>query len=360
MRENASGFMDLTNCAWMVRELGEPVSCVHLLDDASILVGGWDGCIKYWSDEGDLIWSTVASNRVSAMVRDQDHVYATSGLDVVCLSLLDGQEQWSIALEGSADSLVATEACLFATSSVYDIEHNDFIESAIWVISFQGEVLKTHRMAERPWTLSTYDNGVITGIGRPLNGYIIFDENGDIVDRENDWDSPTICATGQNNPVFGLADGSLRTPDGTILKKMSSAITDVDQFDESYIVAEENGRVEWFDENRNWTSNGSKVVALSHGFTIHDYRTIWIARWNGSQGELNVRSADAGEFVASLPNKRIHSIASSNARMAVGCENGQVYVWDKVLFERRISQPVENQSDVSRNEMLKRLRALRK
>ena len=360
MKRNASQVMDLTSCTWMVRELGEPVSCVHLLDDASLLIGGWNGCIKYFSNEGDIIWTTRTSNRISAMVLEKECVYVTSGLDVVCLDLLDGQQHWEIALEGSADSIVATESGLFATSSVYDIEHNDFIESAIWFISFDGEVKKTHRMAERPWTLSRYNEGIITGIGRPLNGYIVLGEKGDILDREDDWESPTICATGGNNPVFGLADGTLKTHSGTVLKHMGSAITHVDHFEEAYVVAEETGRVEFFDTERYWSSTGSKVVALCHGFTIQDCGTVWIARWNGFEGELLVKSTDTGESIATLSEKRIHNIASSQTRMAVGCENGQVYVWDRALLERRLDQPMESRSDTSRNEMMQRLRALRK
>ena len=93
MKRNASQVMDLTSCTWMVRELGEPVSCVHLLDDASLLIGGWNGCIKYFSNEGDVIWTTRTSNRISAMVLEKECVYVTSGLDVVCLDLLDGQQR---------------------------------------------------------------------------------------------------------------------------------------------------------------------------------------------------------------------------------------------------------------------------
>ena len=64
MRSSASETMDLNSCTWMVRELGEAVSCTLLLEDNSLLVGGWDGRIKYWSDEGDIIWEAQTPNRI--------------------------------------------------------------------------------------------------------------------------------------------------------------------------------------------------------------------------------------------------------------------------------------------------------
>ena len=64
----------------MVRELGEAVSCTLLLDDNTLLVGGWDGRIKYWSDEGDVIWEAQTPNRISSMVVQDECIYATSGL----------------------------------------------------------------------------------------------------------------------------------------------------------------------------------------------------------------------------------------------------------------------------------------
>ena len=54
------------SCTWMVRELGEAVSCTVLLDDDSLLVGGWDGTIKHWTEAGDLVWKRkrpIASHR---------------------------------------------------------------------------------------------------------------------------------------------------------------------------------------------------------------------------------------------------------------------------------------------------------
>ena len=108
MKRNASQAMDLTSCTWMVRELGEAVSCTVLLDDDSLLVGGWDGTIKHWTEVGDLVWEAKTHNRISSMVIKDGSIYATSGLHIVCLQASTGTIQWDVALEGSADAVMAT------------------------------------------------------------------------------------------------------------------------------------------------------------------------------------------------------------------------------------------------------------
>ena len=352
--------MDLNSCTWMVRELGEAVSCTLLLEDNSLLVGGWDGRIKYWSDEGDIIWEAQTPNRISSMVVQGECVYVTSGLHLVCLKQSNGEQVWDMALEGSADAVVSTATCILAVSSVYDIEHNDFIESAIWAISFEGELLQTHRMAERPWTLHTYNNGAIAGLGRPMNGYLVLDENGNILEQNKDWGSPTICSTDGENPVFGLADGSVCSLDGTQVHAMDSAISNIVAKREIMLLADDQGRVVLLNDSKQWEANGNDVVAISFGFEINNHDSCWVARWNGSQGALSVHSVEGGAELASLHGHRIHDIAFNGNRLAAGFENGQVYVWEKDLFQRRLNQPPQASNDVGRNAMFEKLRSLRK
>ena len=360
MRQNASEVMDLSNCTWMVRELGEAVSCTVLLDDDSLLVGGWDGTIKYWSEGGDLIWECQTPNRISSMAIQDGFIFATSGLHIVCIASSTGEIRWDVPLEGSADAVVTTKECVLATSSVYDIEHNDFIESAIWSISFDGDVLATHRIAERPWTLHPYENGAIAGLGRPMNGYLILDTHGGVIEQIKEWESPTICSTRSENPVFGLADGSIRSLDGALLQSMESAISYVNEHADGYLVANDQGRVEFFDNDQGWAINGNEVVGLSIGFEVDNKSTCWIARWNGALGELIVHSMADGGQIARLLEYRIHDISFNGERIAVGCENGQVFVWEKGLFKRRLEQPKQQQNDASRSAMFEKLRSLRK
>jgi len=53
-------------------------------------------------------------------------------------------------------------------------------------------------------------------------------------------------------------------------------------------------------------------------------------------------------------------MAFNGQRIAAGCENGQVFVWEKELFQRRMEKPDQQQNDPLRIAMLEKLRALRK
>ena len=77
-----------------------------------------------------------------------------------------------MALEGSADDIIWWQGDVVAISSVYDIEHNDFIESAVWRIASDGTLLWVERMDERPWTLVRADDALLAGLGRPRCGHL--------------------------------------------------------------------------------------------------------------------------------------------------------------------------------------------
>ena len=92
--------MDLVQAAWMIRDLGQPVSAIDI-EDNSVIAGGWDGLLKEWNGDGDLIWSAQCQDRIEAILRVDDKVIVTSGLHISCI--IHGEIIWSNALEGSAD-----------------------------------------------------------------------------------------------------------------------------------------------------------------------------------------------------------------------------------------------------------------
>ena len=119
MRRNASQAMDLTSCTWMVRELGEAVSCTVLLDDDSLLVGGWDGTIKHWTEAGDLVWEAKTPNRISSMV------------------VKDGSESVFSPAAFMSAVVVGSGTDPDATAARYDQKGNIFIgtDENIWIYS---------------------------------------------------------------------------------------------------------------------------------------------------------------------------------------------------------------------------------
>ena len=129
-------------------------------------------------------------------------IFATSGLHIVCIASSTGEIRWDVPLEESADAVVTTKECVLATSSVYDIEHNDFIESAIWSISFDGDVLATHRIASvRGHSIPTRTEQL--RVSRPMNGYLILDTHGGVIEQIKEWKARLSVRQGVKTRYLG-------------------------------------------------------------------------------------------------------------------------------------------------------------
>ena len=361
MRENVSGSMDLAQSTWMVRDLGQAGSDVLLLEDDSVIAGGWDGAIKYWSADGDTNWGIETPDRISCLTVKSDKLYATSGLHLLKIDMKTGEIDWQIELEGSADAVVVTGNCVIASSSVYDIEHNDFLESAIWAVSFKGDVLKTHRMDERPWTLQLSEHDVLAGLGRPKSGWMKLDADGTIIEQKEGWGTPTICSSTENPVLFGRADGSVVDMDETVLHQMEQSISALSNQEGFLLTADDSGQVDLLTKEIVWSKTGDAVVGLEHGFSHNGETTVWIARWNGARGRICVHSPSTGDELAHMEGERIHAMSVNKRRVGITTEGGLVMIWEQALFERRSKQePNAGEVDDHRNSMLAKLRALRK
>ena len=68
----------------MIRDLGQPVSAIDV-EEESIIAGGWDGSLKKWNGDGDLLWAAQCDDRIEAILRIDDYVIVTSGLHITCV-----------------------------------------------------------------------------------------------------------------------------------------------------------------------------------------------------------------------------------------------------------------------------------
>ena len=169
----------------MVRELGPPVSALQIDDNQCLIAGGWDGLLRKWDSEGDIVWTVQCSDRIESIMLVEEDIIVTSGLEITCVN--NGAITWSHQLEGSADLLEFHDGEVVATSSVYDIEHGDFMESGIWKFSLTGELQSVDRIDEKPWFIFSGDSLVI-GLGRPRCG-ALFNSN----HKKLSTDSPVTC-----------------------------------------------------------------------------------------------------------------------------------------------------------------------
>lgn len=354
--------MDLFASAWMTRSLGESVSAVYLEQEGGIFAGGWDGNLKHWDAEGELVWTATLPDRITVLAIHGGSVFATAGLHVVCLEATTGVQRWSHALEGSADSLYVFEERLYAISSVYDIEHNDFLESAVWNFSFDGTMNWIQRMDERPWTIQEFKGKLFFGLGRPKCGFSAIDAYGIITHNEVKTDSPITCGTSaKKSMLFGHANGVVSNHKGAIQSTEESSVELLVTTPLGYIAALENGTlIHRKGAEEVWSCNGDIITVQQCGFSFVDVPTHWAGRWSGSEGRVEVRNSETGELLISNQSSRCESIASNSDRIVVGFENGDICLWERSMFERRMKNGNKSEKKDERKSALQdKLRALR-
>jgi hypothetical protein len=357
--------MDLLASTWMSRSLGEAVASVALDDDHSVLVGGWNGALKRWDEKGELLWSTQLNDRINDLAVNNECVIATAGLHLVCIEKNTGDVRWTHALEGSADATVIHNEVVHAVSSVYDIEHNDFIESAVWAYDLKGDEQWVTRMDERPWTMLAHDTSLWIGLGRPKCGFATVGKDGSLTHIEGPVDSPITCGSaGKTSLFFGHADGTVSDHMSNIVLTRSSGIESLASFEDGIVVADEGGDACAFDAKgvQRWCLKGVPIVSHCGGFESNGAKTHWIARWSGSEGSLEAVNAESGEVLAISSQMHVRFMHSNEQRLIVGCENGDVHVWERSVFDRRLStnsEEDEGPKDARKSALQDKLRKLR-
>jgi len=340
--------MDLIQAAWMIRDLGQPVSALHICEDSSLIAGGWDGALKKWDSEGGLLWSVECEDRIETILLVKELVVVTSGLHITCIC--EGEIQWIHPLEGSADLLSFFEGQIIATSSVYDIEHGDFMESAVWRFSMEGELIQVDRMDEKPWFLHS-DDQLVIGLGRPKCGALIDNNHQSLA-----TDSPVTCGvSGTEEILIGHADGTISSLSGSEISKEPSSIESLICTEGGFVSALESGDLvaRKASGSELWNAKGGQVATHSASFNnLH-----WCGRYEVSSGSIEVRDAEGKLLTSSKTSKPRVSIAAQN-RVAFGFEDGQVLLWEKGLFERRLKEDSES-SDGRRSALAAKLRSLR-
>lgn len=349
----------------MVRSLDQPVSLVHVTSEHDVFAGGWHGCLTHWAEDGQHRWTAQTSDRISSIALSEHQVVVASGLHVVSLDRSSGDELWSLALEGSADELVWWQGDVVALSSVYDIEHNDFIESAVWRISPDGTLLWVERMDERPWALVQTEDALLAGLGRPRCGYLDVSDTPPFAHTASPTSSPTTSGSnGRIQALFGQTDGAVVSHLGTVLSTENSAIEHVTCMVKGYVATSDTGlAVGRTDKGEMcWSSDGAPVSMQMEAMEQDGASQLWLARDDGVNSIVNVWATNQGRRRATGEFSRVRTMHGTPQRAAVGCEDGSVVVWDREMLARRLGSesPPSQAVDDRTSALQAKLRALRK
>jgi len=357
--------MDLKAATWMVRSLDQPVSMVHLTDDQDVFAGGWDGRLTHWAEDGTHRWTAQTNDRISAIALNEHLVVVASGLHVVALDRLTGEQRWSMALEGSADDLVWWQGEIVAVSSVYDIEHNDFIESAVWRMTEDGNLSWVERIDERPWVLVQTEGRLLAGLGRPRCGHLDISGPPPFTHTKPPTSSPTTSgASGRTQGLFGQTDGTVVSHTGDVLSTEEGAVEHVTCMVKGYVATTDEGLAVGRTETGEacWSSDGASVSAQTEAMEHEGASLLWLARDSGLGSKVNVWATNQGGKIADGDFAKVRSMHGTSQRVAIGCEDGHVHVWDREMLYRRLNsdEPAPSeQVDERASALQAKLRALR-
>ena len=352
----------MISACWMRRSVGEPVSALLIDSNNDIIAGGRDGILIKWSAEGDELWSTQMPNRIGSIIIAEKGIYVCAGLHLVAVDPNTGKLLWQQALEGSADEITTINGLIYATSSVYDIEHNDFIDSAVWCFNSVGEKVWETHMAERPWAMLVTNGQLILGLGRPKMGAAFVDNDGNLTHVTLKSESPVTTGTDSiNGAIFGHANGDLTTTSGKSWTGSGASISSINAADNGQLIISNEEELITLNSNfeQAWVENLDPISTVSSGICVDEKPTIWVGINDGSKGILKVLLQEGGQLVSAMNCGKITSINSNGRMVAVGDEEGELFVWQDEMFNRRLINDEPDENDERRQSMRERLKVLR-
>ena len=357
-RATGVGVADISDYAWFVRDMPAAASAV-LLGKTRLYAGDWDGNLHAWTEEGETLWSTIGEDRIEHMCgasgAKPPFICATAGSQIVCLDAASGETKWFNQLVGSSDLVACSEdgETVLATSSVYEIELNDFIESTIWRFNSEGKSLREDTFEERPWHLLLNSDGLATmGVGRPRCG-IIRQSKSDVKHLEVASEDPVLSgSTCGGETVFGHASGLIsHLVEGVdTLIKLNTGSRDSIQaldFDGKTILAGSDDnvvRAVSIEGELLWLQPmDGQIDGCIFGFDCDSKSSSWVATWDGLRAKLTIFSHENGELITTFDNlPRIRAMVNRDSRVAIGFDDGRVMLFEHALFTRRLDGTSEN------------------
>ena len=316
-----------------------------------------------------------------------DNLFAVCGRDIVCIDITSGDLRWDAELEGSSDLVACTPdgSTILATSSIFDLEMNDFLESTFWRFNAEGELLRQDSIDERPWAIEMRSDGVaFLPLGRPRCGMIRAAEDG-LHHTPLPTGSPATCGfTGESHMVIGHADGTLTAvDDGMVMDddtytNQPGSIESISATEPGFLVAtsietgavgagfggaegiarayNQKGGLLWQIE----TPLGRNIDHVTYGPVIDERISAWISSWDDRTSQTEVRSIPEGDTMLRIEmESRVNAIAGNPEYLAIGFDNGELYLLQGTLLTRRLESEDESEPDEHRSAMAEKLRRLR-
>ena len=318
-----------------------------------------------WSaDSGDELWKVGVDGPIGDLVLEGDRVYAAASSDLHVFDVGSGEVVWSRSLEGASDYVRVREGAVWASSSVYEIEISDYIESTVWMFDSSGSLQQRWTFPERAWHLGLHDDGgVLLGLGRPRCGYLRLHGGEKAEHHDLSRGSPVtvgVCGP-EGRFLLGHSDGSV-----SVLSESEEESSEVRSTQVRAICSSE---MDWFSGHHSgevvsslgWVSSAPGAVqSVEPGPGVSSGTGIWSSRWDGDGSRVAVLETADGSTALELEHAhRIGHIRSVDGIVALGDSEGRIHLIEQGVLSRRLGADEDSDDDERRGRLMARLRQLR-
>ena len=346
----------IEDLASFVRDLGS--ECTTLNINQSYLVAGSKlGRIKLWEiNNGQVKWSLDVEGPISDL-EIAEKIYLTASADLHAIDMESGALEWSRNIEGSSDLIEIDEDTIFVTSSLYEIEIQDYTESTLFKFNKKGELIKSINFEEKPWFMKKHNGKIVLGIGRPRCGFLTIDNENKILHTQTKGNSPVNMG--------------IKTNTGFLLGHSDGTITEMNGDKCEYIQCGNDSITAMFSTNISWQVGDSKgCLFSSYGWKVdlegkissivetEDY--IWVSTISKNTTIHLLEKENGSVKYQFSHNNEIQLMKLLHYNLAISDEEGKIMFFDTRTLDKRIKSKSDSDQNIDRRNLLKkRLRALR-
>lgn len=346
----------IEDLASFVRDLGSECTTLNMGDNF-LLAGSKIGRITLWdTNTGQEKWTTEVEGPISDLGIDE-RIYLTASAELHAIDKENGAIEWSVDIGGSSDMIEINREKIFVTSSLYEIEVQDYTETTFFVFDRGGKLITNIDFEEKPWFMGKQNHKIILGIGRPRCGILTIDDEYNISHSKTDRDSPVNMGIKTNNGfLLGHSNGSITEiidSDRKSIQCGNDSITAMNSVGLSWQVGDKNGNIFSSDGWRKKLGNriNSIIEAKDH---------IWVSVTSEKNTVYLLEKKDGGIKHQFSHNNKIQLMVLSDNDLAISDEEGKIMFFDMKKLDKRIETVFELNKDSERRNLLKkRLRALR-
>ena len=355
----------LHHFASFVRELNGACTLLRIFGD-NLVAGTRLGDLACWSiSSGSERWKIFMDGPCSDCDLEGDLLCVSESANIHAVDMRTGEFLWSSELEGSSDFVRVSGSGVWATSSVYTIEIQDYSQASVWLFDIKGRLQGKWGIDGRAWFLAAKSELAIIGLSRPRCGYANVSLGHDPAYIPLDNNSPiTTGAVSEDGVMYlGHSDGGVSEIIGEEIASHNAGSTPVSALTigEDWVAGLESGQVVSGASSGGWTSELSGFVdVVSLGPSLRGGRCVWSSSW--SEGaKLALLDEDSGTAQLEVNHdSRIEEICSTEGTIALGDSEGNVFLIEEAVLRRRFEQVDEDVEEGQKRSLLRRrIRSLR-